>query len=284
MTTTAQQPEPQTPDAGVIEEARARQRRHRGVAGATTVIALAVAGLLFAFAGGGGGSHPAGAPTPAPTPAAKAASSSTSAACLSGRGRTLKGAPAKSLLSILGVLRHPATAADAIGKEMAGRGLIRDVFVNYIRRTQVVSGGSYFIYPAIIGGCGVESRREGMMELATNIDLGSGITGGTGGGGDSASSIEQGRAVGTGPPGSPTSATVTMIVPDGVSRVTLRYPAGRASGYSPKISPPVTITGVPINNELVVSVPRSGGGGPIWKPRMLWRSADGRVIRTFDRL
>ena len=28
-----------------------------------------------------------------------------------------------------------------------------------------------------------------------------------------------------------------MIVPDGVASVTLRYPAGRASGYSLKISP-----------------------------------------------
>ena len=57
--------------------------------------------------------------------------------------------------------------------------------------------------------------------------------------------IEQGGAAGTGPPGSDTSATITMIVPDGVAEVTLQYPAGRASGYSPKISPPFTVTSAP---------------------------------------
>jgi hypothetical protein len=97
-----------------------------------------------------------------------------------------------------------------------------------------------------------------------------------------ASAIEQGKAAGTGPPGSSTQATITMIVPDGVASVPLRYPAGRASGYSPKISPPITTT--PVNNELVVSAPRSAGGGPIWQPKMIWRAANGHIIKTFNRL
>ena len=75
-----------------------------------------------------------------------------------------------------------------------------------------------------------------------------------------------------------------MIVPDGVASVTLRYPAGRASGYSAKISPPVTITTAPVDNMVVVSVPRSAGGGPIWVPTMIWRAANGHIIKTFDRL
>jgi hypothetical protein len=75
-----------------------------------------------------------------------------------------------------------------------------------------------------------------------------------------------------------------MIVPDGVAKVTLRYPAGRASGYSPKTSPPFTITTIPVNNEVVVSVPRSGGGGPIWVPTMIWRAANGHIIKTFHKL
>jgi hypothetical protein len=79
-----------------------------------------------------------------------------------------------------------------------------------------------------------------------------------------------------------TSSTVTIIVPDGVAKVTLRYPAGRASGYSPKISPPFTITTAPVNNEVVVSVPRSGGGGAIHQAKMIWRAANGRVIKTLN--
>lgn len=122
------------------------------------------------------------------------------------------------------------------------------------------------------------------MNIATHVDLGSGLIGGEGGGGASARSIERAEDAGTGPPGSSTSATITMLVPDGVARVTLRYPAGRASGYSPKISPPVTITTAPVENEVVVTVPRSGGGGAIRKVKMIWQAADGHVIRTFDRL
>ena len=229
MTTTLQPPPVETPEDGVIEEARARQRRHRALAGAATIATFAIAALLFAFVGGGGGSHGVGAASPAGGSSAKTVRSS-STSCLSS-GRTLQGPPSRSLLAILGVLRRPATAADAIPQQLVGRGLTREVFVHYIRRTRVIDGSPYYIYPAIVGGCGVERKREGVMELATHIELGGGTIGGTGGGGATAAEIEQGHDVGTGPPGSSTSATVTMIVPDGVARVTLRYPAGRASGY-----------------------------------------------------
>jgi hypothetical protein len=284
MTTAIEPLQLLTPDAGVIEEARARQRRQRGMAGAVALAAIALAAVLLAFVGGGGGSHPARAPMPAGHPPSKAARLSE-ASCLARDGRALRGAPSRSLLSILGVLRRPASATDALPQGFVGHGLVRDVFVHYIRRTRVIDGGSYYIFPAIIGGCGVEKAREGMMDLATHISLGAGIVGGAGGGGATAADIEQGKDAGTGPPGSSTRATITMIVPDGVAVVTLRYPAGRASGYSPRISPPVTITSAPVNNELVVSVPRSAGGGPIRRPTvMIWRAADGHVIRTFHRL
>jgi hypothetical protein len=181
------------------------------------------------------------------------------------------------------VLRRPATAVDA-GSGIAARGLISGIFVHYIRRARVVAGSTYYIYPGIVGGCGTGERpHEGVMELARNVDLGHGLIGGTGGGGATAAEIEQGKDVGTGPPGSDTSATITMIVPDGVANVTLRYPAGRANGYSPKISPPFTITTDPVNNVVVVIVPR-GAGGPIWAPKMIWRAANGHIIKTFDRL
>ena len=72
-----------------------------------------------------------------------------------------------------------------------------------------------------------------------------------------------------------------MVVPDGVAKVTLHYPAGRASGYSPKISPDFTITTTPVGNLVVVTLPRSN---PLQQGTIIWRSADGRLISMFDGL
>src|SRR5271163_2781506 len=126
MSAIIDQPPSQAPDAGVIEEARARQRRQRSLVGAVVVTAIALAGLLFAFTGGDGGSHSAStAHRAGGSPAAGVRSAGAS--CLS-VGRQLQGKPSRSLLSILGVLRRPATADDTLpGRVTEGGGLIRDV-------------------------------------------------------------------------------------------------------------------------------------------------------------
>jgi hypothetical protein len=278
MTITVERPRVETPDAGVIEEARARQRRHRGAAVTATVAAIAA--TVLAFAGGGGRSQPGSASVPRGRPPSRAARLPP-AACASDTSRALQGSPSRSLLSILGVLRRPTTAADALPRTLTAYGVGSNAFVHYIRRTRVVHGSPYYIYPAIVGGCGARAR-QGMMHLDTNIDLGAGASGATSGGGATAADIEQGKDMGAGPPGSSTSSTVTMIVPDGVAKVTLHYPAGRASGYSPKISPPFTITTAPVNNEVVVNVPRSPGGGAIHQAQVIWRAANGHTIKTFN--
>jgi hypothetical protein len=279
MSVTVKPPPTETPDAGVIEEARARQRRHRGVAAAGVIAAGVIAALLLGFAGGGGVSHPGIAAVPAGRLPSKTARSSP-VAC--GQGGALQGAPSKSLLSLLGVLRRGATAADA-GSGIVAQGFISGVFVHYIRLARVVDGSPYYVYPGIIGGCGTgEPPHQGIMELARNVNLGHGIIGATGGGGATAAAIEQGKDAGSsGQPGSATSSTITMVVPDGVATVTLRYPAGRASGYSPKISPAFTITTAPVGNLVVATLPRSN---PLQRGTIIWRSADGRVIKTFDGL
>jgi len=278
MTVTVEPPPVETPDAGVIEEARARQRRHRAAAGAGLLAAAAVGGILLGTTGGGGGSRPTSAPAPGGRPPSKTGRLSA-ASCVSGGGGALQGAPSKSLLSILGVLRRPATAADA-GSGITARGLIGGVFVHYIRRARVVGGSPYYVYPAVVGGCGTgEKPREGIGELATRVDLGGGLIGGTGGGGATAALIEDGQDAGSGPPGSSTSATITLVVPDAVAKVTLRYPAGPASGYSPKISPPFTVTTTPVENLVVVGVPRSS---PLQRGTMIWRAANGRIIKRFN--
>ena len=60
MTLTTEQPPPEAPDAGVIKEARARQRRHRRVFG--VAVAALMAGLVTYQADGGA------PPKPSPTP------------------------------------------------------------------------------------------------------------------------------------------------------------------------------------------------------------------------
>jgi hypothetical protein len=276
MSVTVKPPPTETPDAGVIEEARARQRRQRGVAAWGLIAAGVIVALLLGFAGGGRGSHPGSAVRPAGGAPSKTARSSA-AAC--GQGGALRGAPSKSLLSILGVLRRGSTTADA-GSGIAAGGFISGVFVHYIRLARVIGGSSYYVYPGIVGGCGTgEAPHQGIMELARNVDLGHGLMGGTGGGGATAAQIELGQDASSGPPGSSTSSTITIVVPDGVAKVTLHYPAGRASGYSPKISPPFTITTAPVDNLLVVGVPRSS---PLQRGTMIWRAADGRIIKSFN--
>jgi hypothetical protein len=194
--------------------------------------------------------------------------------------KSLQGRPSRSLLAILGVLRRPAVAADAI--HIFQGGFTRGVFVRFIRRARVADGSRFYLYPVVVGECGTrEKPHQGIMELTQNVDLGHGLIGGTGGGGGTARAIEQGRDASSGPPGSSTSATVTMVVPDGVATVTLHYPAGRASGYSPKISPAVTLTTKPVENLLVVRVPRSN---PLGRATMVWRGPRGRVIKTMHRV
>jgi hypothetical protein len=261
------------PDAGVIEEARAHGRRRRRVLAATMLTAVAIGGIVLGAARGGGGSHARGVAASAGVSAGRPSRHST-VSCPP--AKSLQGRPSRSLLAILGVLRRPAVAADAI--HIFQGGFTRGVFVRYIRRARVADGGRYYLYPVIVGECGTRERpHQGIMELAQNVDIGHGLIGGSGGGGETAREIEQGRAAGSGPPGSSTSATVTMVVPDGVAAVTLRYPAGRASGYSPKISPAVTLTAKPVENLLLVRVPRSN---PLGRATMVWRGPRGRVIKT----
>jgi hypothetical protein len=57
MTVTVEPPHLDTPDAGVIEDARARQRRHRRAAGVMVFAGGAAVALLLEFAGGGRGSQ-----------------------------------------------------------------------------------------------------------------------------------------------------------------------------------------------------------------------------------
>jgi hypothetical protein len=276
MTTTLERPPAETPHAGVIEEARAIQRRQRRAV-ATAALATGLTAALLINAAGGGQSHRASVRGPG-TAHPLTASRVQPASCRRTVRRLLQGPPSKSLLSILGVLRRPASSADQVPLRLQRLGAAGNAFVHYVRRTRSIGGASYYIYPAVISGCGTHAR-QGMMHLDANVEREGSATDG---GGASAAAIEQGKDIATGPPGSPTSSTLTMLVPDGVATVRVSLPAGPASGYSAKISPAVTITTTPSGNEVIARLPRSIGGGAIRRGKITWIAADGRVLRAFD--
>lgn len=279
MTATLEPPPVESPDAGVIEEARARQRRHRSVVVAAAVVTIGAA-LIAGFAGGGGGSASSRGRSSAHPLAAGKAPSLSDAACTA--PRTISGSPSRALVSILSVLRGQAITTSALSAVVPPfpRPFGIEVYGDDVHRAREFAGVTYDVVPVHFASCSPSLRRgtDGIYV----------VTDGGGGGGGGAAQIETGdwyATTGPGIPGDPYSATVEMIVPDGVASVTLHYPAGPASGYEPnKISPPFTATTTPINNLVLVDVPRSSGGragGPV---RMIWRAADGHTIKTFSRL
>jgi len=270
-------------DAGVIEEAKARERRHRGFA-AAAVLAAVIGALVATSLGGGGSSHTVLGPTrPAPSPA-KTAPTTLTVCDSPSRNTTTDGVPSQSLLSILGVLRRPATPADTLPATIlafftsesplhAGR----QIFINYIRRARVISGTSYYLIPVLNTGCGrLKITGEG-IQLWQQRSGG----GGYGGGDADATRIEQAQAVGFSAVF--THSTITMIVPDGVATATLHYPAGKVGGFNRNHAPPVTITTNVTGNILVATIPR--GGMRLMAPMtMTWRAANGTTIKTFHTL
>jgi hypothetical protein len=267
-------------DAGVIEEARARQRRHGGiVAAAVVAAAIAVAGL--ASVGGSGSSHPAAGSPRSPRPPLRTAPTALAACSLKGTP-FIKGTPSHALLSILGVLRRPATPADTLPGSMK-RAIIqtagftgREVYARYIRRARVVSGVSYFVWPLLVTACGQLGKfARGRETMVIAHD------GGGGGAGDAAT-IEQGTTLagGTGTFG---QSTINGLVPDGVATVTLRYPAGKIGGFDRSHAAAFTTTVKIVGNLLVATIPR--GGNRLTAPMtMIWRGADGHVVKTLNRL
>jgi|GEM_PF-3314889 len=185
-----------------------------------------------------------------------------------------EGAPGAGFLTILGALRHPQTAADALpppltpgGSALLGEG----VYVKYVRLVRAVSGTSYYLVPVarpfrpLTPGC---HGPEGMVLFT--VEPG-GFEGH--GGAATASQIEHGGLGGSRwLPGG--KGIEYGVVPDGVRKVTLRYAAKHGLRS-------VTVTAV--NNFYVVPVPVLGVGGlPGPSPTtVVWRSAKGSVLKTF---
>jgi hypothetical protein len=184
---------------------------------------------------------------------------------------TSQGSPSRPFFSILGVVRRPATAADALPAWVThALGRHEQIFVRYVRRAETAFGRTYYVVLEI-------SRRLPLCKVQEGIGLiGADATDASGGGRATLADIEAGGPFGT--RGTSLRALISGVVPDGVATVTFCYPAGPASGFSPKvILPAVCIKGQAVNN-VVVSVPR--GAANAIGPKMIWRNAAGQVIKT----
>ena len=254
--TLTERPPVEALDAGVIEDARARQRRHRGIAATVTVAAAGIAALVLGFADGGGsraapGSVHHGRPAPK-------SSQATLTACVSpGRSRSGRRPPVLTPLSILSVLGTPPTMLPALDGPQAR--------LSRYHLARTVSGVDLYVYTA------------GSPQCSTSriflIDAVPGSRGYGGGGGLTAATIGQGGLLGGF--GGPTGPEfIDGLVPNGIATVTLYYPA--RSPIRMRV----------INNVFAAAFPRATFpprtfGQPA---REVWRSANGTVIRTFHTL
>jgi hypothetical protein len=185
------------------------------------------------------------------------------------------GPPPAALLSILGVLREPASAADALpASVLSGE---TDLYVDYVRFARSAFGREWYVW--------VSAPRFHPPDACSSVGVtlfGVGGNGGGGGGDASAAQIE-GRgswiSIGGGTGADPARTLFAGVVPDGVATVTLHYPAGKLGGFSRRSGPALTVTGHAVNNVVVVSVERAGeqATGAV---TTTWRTASGTIIKT----
>jgi hypothetical protein len=220
----------------------------------------------------------------------------------------IHGSPGAALLSVLGVLRRPATPADRVkDSTLLGTG---QVYAGFVRRALVARGVSYYVvavrnnraswFPS--ARC-VDSERAALAAYAPKIPAD--VRGQTltlaaqliaydrqlaahtprdvvciatisGNGGESQCGIGPAEIRNGVIPGD-ARGMLTGIVPDGVASVTLRFPAapGRLA---------VSVTG-PVHENMYavyVSAMRNADAGNAIppEPAVVWRSAAGRVLKT----
>jgi len=103
--------------------------------------------------------------------------------------------------------------------------------------------------------------------------------GGGGGGTPAAYFLTHGMFMSSG--GGSGSSTISGLVPDGVASVTFQYPRVVSNGrwYKPTVYPSAYTRTVRVaQNVLSLHVPRDIGAA--FPPRMVWRAADGTIVRV----
>lgn len=229
-----------------------------------------------------------------------------------GTGTVSEGAPSRALLSVLGVLRRPATSADRLPPRVGNGTFGSDsiVYTRFIRRARVVDGVAYYVVPervqpapnAVPLRCyteqraaleslvaslpatkGAEIMRSGTQTLGQERQASVGLPTGpydgieilSGDGAtccDGVSSLAHQVSIGT------TGQTAYGLVADGVAYVTLYY--ARTDSQDPLTiiaKATHTITATVSDNMYVVDVGQSGRPAAV-----VYRAANGAVLRRFD--
>jgi hypothetical protein len=157
------------------------------------------------------------------------------------------------------------------------------LYVDYIRFARAAFGVRYYVF---VAGLFSPFIRACQTEVGVHL-FGATPGGGIGSAGVGAALIEKSGIWLTGsPPGvgtdgnsTPDSTLVSGIVPDGVATVTFYYPEGKPNGFSHRMFPAETLTMRVVNNVVVGKPMRSS-----LPPTMIWRAANGAVIRTIHPL
>ena len=219
---------------------------------------------------------------------------------------TVSGTPSAALLSILAVLKRPATPADRPGRSVIQG--ISGIYSGFVRQVQTTGGAAYYIVPVRGSGfardrpsprclsqAAVALRREApkipLKLRAATLELGMALlameeqsaraqavardtvclayvarlSGGSTCG-FSAAAIASGGAT------QYVQRTISGVVPDGVSSVTLRFPAGTGRGA-------VTVTADVAGNVFAADVPGVNLAPPP-NATVIWRSPTGQALKT----
>lgn len=220
------------------------------------------------------------------------------------------GSPGPGLLSVLGVLRRPATRSDQprlphVSAPLYPAG-VQGIYVRYVRRARVKTGISYYVIPAarldanpmFVAPCRAkqvavlrsELPRIPAGERASTLALQArwlalfvragqqgegvclvGFASARGGGGGACNTASEAEH---GDLTESTGSTFSGVVPDRVATVTVHYPASNGA-------PATTLTSVVVGNVFAIRIPGlTLGGGP--PPTITWRSATGQVIKTIS--
>jgi hypothetical protein len=187
----------------------------------------------------------------------------------------VSGPPPAALLSILGVLRQPPSAAHAVPTQaLQGES---DLYVNYVRFARSAFGRDWYVWVSA-----PRFHPPGACSSPGVTLFGVGVGGGGGGGDASAAQIESHgswMSISGGTGADPARTLFAGVVPDGVATVTLQYPAGKLGGFSRRSGPALTVTGHAVSNVVVVSVERAGeqATGAV---TTTWRTTSGTIIKT----
>jgi len=295
---------------------------------AAVLVTLVVVGAAFVLAGhrGHGSASPQGSPPPGQNIAAiiahtpqqqlrrelsyittATAGVERSKACRVQQpaGATyIQGSPGPDLLSILSVLRRPATPADRLNSEVVAG--TPDIYRAYVRRASSAGGISYYIVPARYDrAASIPSERCFELQAAALnqelpklpaslrqparelqrafiaydrsivahaprdticfVNIGHNETGTECG--IPPDAIKEGQA------GQENQGTYSGVVPDGVATVTLSFPAARGR-------PARAVTASVNSNVYSVHVSTPSVSPPT--PTVIWRSSQGRVLKRIS--